>query len=48
MGSLPSQVANVYDRPGSFHVRSVCEYGLSGGGVQEVNHDRPGFIEKDF
>ena len=35
-------IGNVYDRPVSFQVQSVCVYGLSGGGAQVLNHNRPG------
>ena len=38
----PSQVGNVYDRPVSFQVQSVCMYGLLGDGILVVNYDRLG------
>ena len=36
------QVGNVYDRPVSFQLWSVCVDVLSGGGVLVLNHDRLG------
>ena len=36
--------SDVYVRPVSFQVWLACVYDLSGGGVQVLNHDRPGIL----
>ena len=43
----PDQVGYVYDRLVFFQVQSVCEYGLSGGDVEVLNHDRPSTSRQD-
>ena len=45
-GKCPSQVGNVYHRPVSFYIWSVCAYSLSGGGVLLINRDRPGSFSR--
>ena len=38
--NCPSQVGNVYNRPVSFQILSVCVDSLLGGGVLVLNHYR--------
>ena len=46
LGTCPSQVGYVYDRPVCFQVWSVCVYGLYGGEVLVLNQNRTAIFSR--